>query len=157
MYYRILYTSKASDKLKSSDIVDIIATAQAHNKTIGVTGMLMFIEDGFLQYLEGQEDDVMTLYNKISKDDRHQDCKIILQGRTGHHKRHFESWNMGLKILTKQDIEDVRALNNNANFDLFEELNSHPDIAKQLMKYFYNHGEIDFRKFWSADNSIKGI
>ena len=66
-FYRILYSSKASDAMKSSDVMNIIATAQAFNKTADVTGMLLFIEDGFIQYLEGAEETVVKLYKKLHR------------------------------------------------------------------------------------------
>jgi hypothetical protein len=140
--------------MQSSDIIDIINTAQKFNKSINVTGMLMFVAENFIQYLEGAEEDVLMLYNKIAKDRRHVNCQVILQGRSGVNYRHFANWNMGLKIITEQDLKDIRDLNKNPNFDLFEELNNHPDIAKQLMKHFYNHGEINFREFWTSSNNI---
>jgi|GEM_PF-554326 len=155
MSYRILYSSKASDIFKASDIMNIIATAQAFNKTADVTGMLLFIEDGFIQYLEGAEETVVNLYKIIAQDSRHQDCKVLLQGPSGEKERCFASWNMGLKIITDQDLKDLKAMNNNANFNLFDELEGKPDFAKELMKYFYNHGEISFQKFWTSDNKIR--
>ncbi len=154
-FYRILYSSKASDAMKSSDVMNIIATAQAFNKTADVTGMLLFIEDGFIQYLEGAEETVVKLYKKIAQDSRHQDCKVLLQGPSGEKERSFASWNMGLKIITDQDFQDLKAMNENPDFNLFNELEGKPDIAKELMKYFYNHGEIDFGKFWNSDNKIR--
>jgi hypothetical protein len=154
MFYRLIYTSKASDKFVAADISHIVKSAQAHNKRIGVTGLLMFIEDGFIQYLEGNEEDVLNVYhNIIVKDKRHKNLKIILQGNSL--KRDFDSWNMGLKIITNEDLDEVRSLNNNPDFDLFAELNGQPDIAKEVLKYYYLHGDIDFSKFWGSDNRLK--
>lgn len=157
MYYRILYSSTATDELTANDIIEIVNSAKNYNGTKGITGMLLFIGDNFLQYLEGDEAEVSDLYAKIARDKRHTDCKILLQGRNGVDHRHFEGWNMGMKILTEQDMMDAKDMNNNPEFDLFQQLNSRPDIAKEIMKYFYNNGEVNFRKFWTSNNTIKGI
>lgn len=150
--YRIVYHSNASVKMKDSEIFKIVAKAQKNNKKAGITGLLLFIDDCFIQLLEGEEKSVKALYNKIMHDERHERPKVILQGNIA--KRDFESWNMGLKIFTSQDIHDLKEINQNPDFDLLKDLKEKQDLAIELMRFFYKHGKIDFNAFWKSKNDI---
>lgn len=150
--FRLIYTSSATTKMKEADIFDIIKKAQKNNKAIDITGLLLYIDGAFLQVLEGPEKSVKAIYHKISSDPRHENAKIILQGKIEY--RDFSSWDMGLKIFTSQDIEDLKAMNNNPDFDLKSTLINNQSLAFEFMKHFYNNGEINFAKFWSQSNKI---
>ena len=153
--YRIVYHSRASDKMKDSQIFNIVEKAQKHNKEVGITGLLLFISNSFIQLLEGEEKEVKASYQKIMQDERHDQSKIILQGNIT--KRDFTSWNMGLKIFTKQDIMDLKEINQNQDFDLLKDLKEKQDLAIEFMRFFYNHGKIDFYEFWKSQNDIETI
>lgn len=138
--------------MKESDIFKIVESAQKRNKPLGITGLLLYIDGGFIQLLEGEEDRVKKLYEKISKDNRHEQLKVILQGTIP--ERDFPSWNMGLKVFTKQDLDDLKQINNNPEFNLLQNLRSKNDLAIELMRYFYKNGKIDFNEFWNSSNTI---
>ena len=150
--YRLLYHSKASQKMKDSEIFSIIEKAQENNKQLNVTGLLLYIDDGFIQCLEGEEEVVKDLYRKISNDDRHEQARVVLQGNIK--ERDFDSWNMGLKIFTGQDILDLKQMNQNEEFDLLTDLAEKSNLAIELMRFFYKNGKIDFTKFWNSQNNI---
>ncbi len=150
--YRIVYYSRAALTMKDSEIFKIVEKAQVNNKKQNITGLLLYINDAFFQLLEGDEVEVKKLYHKIAQDERHESIRIVLQGKIG--KRDFESWNMGLKIFTYQDIQDLKEINQNQEFDLLADLTEKQDLAIELMRYFYKNGDIDFNKFWSSNNDI---
>lgn len=150
--YRIVYHSKAALSMKDSEIFSIVSKAQVNNKNLGITGLLLYIEDSFFQLLEGDEQTVKELYYKIAQDERHENVRPVLQGKID--SRDFSSWNMGLKIFTTQDIQDLKEINKNQEFDLLADLSEKQDLAIELMRYFYKNGDIDFNKFWSSNNDI---
>lgn len=63
---------------------------------------------------------------------------------------------MGLKICTKQDIEDLKQINKNPDFNSLSDLQAKQDLTIELLRYFYKYGTIDFNHFWTSnDNSIE--
>lgn len=107
--YRLIYISSASDETSISDIRDILSTAVAHNREMEITGLLMYNGLNFMQVLEGNQDDVEPLFEKISKDTRHISVASILQGEAD--TRIFAPWSMLFKKVkpetTEQDIPEV--------------------------------------------------
>jgi len=75
--FRLSYISRATRVIPAKEIADIVSFAQRNNARLNVTGALVTCGDLFLQTLEGDKTNVMSLYKKIEKDDRHTNCVII--------------------------------------------------------------------------------
>lgn len=88
---RLIYASHpfGFDDLTLSNI---LKTAQRHNAAANISGTLICREDLYLQLLEGDRADVDALYEKIKRDDRHADAKILVQEATA--QRLFPMWAM---------------------------------------------------------------
>lgn len=93
MLVRLLYASRAAAPLTSTVVDSILAQSRAHNPGLGITGMLCYSEDLFLQVLEGGRDEVCELYNTIVRDDRHVNVRILCFEEIA--ERRFGSWTMG--------------------------------------------------------------
>ncbi len=93
MLVRLLYASRAAAPLTPSVVDSILAQSRAHNPGLGITGMLCYSEDLFLQVLEGGRDEVCELYNTIVRDDRHVNVRILCFEEIA--ERRFGSWTMG--------------------------------------------------------------
>ena len=96
MFY-LIYVSHAADGLKSSDLHDILNKAHQVNANLGITGLLLYKNKRFMQLIEGQEDTVRGLYQKILQDPRHRDL-IVLQEDT-EPERQFPGWSMAFRNL----------------------------------------------------------
>ena len=96
MFY-LIYVSHAADGLKSSDLHDILNKAHQVNANLGITGLLLYKNKRFMQLIEGQEDAVRGLYQKILQDPRHRDL-IVLQEDT-EPERQFPGWSMAFRNL----------------------------------------------------------
>ena len=59
---QLLYVSSTSRDLAPATLNDILAAARANNPLLGITGLLIHIDGGFLQILEGEERAVRELY-----------------------------------------------------------------------------------------------
>ncbi|WP_175416188.1 BLUF domain-containing protein [Aggregatimonas sangjinii] len=113
-----MYRSKANPNLGGSQIAEILEKARRNNKQKDITGCLLFYNEHFIQYLEGEQHKVMTLYDRIQQDDRHFD--ITLLSSTQIEEREFGSWDMAyenlfgnncqlhyLKLLVSSFIDDA--------------------------------------------------
>ena len=97
------------------EIVDEITEASIrNNKEFNITGMLLGIEGHYLQYLEGEEKDVLNLLEIIKKDVRHKELVVWVQGF--YEKRVFSEWSMGSWMLTNEKLEKLTALTDIKNF-----------------------------------------
>ena len=75
MLGRIIYTS--TSVCQAEDIQQILERSRILNAQGDVTGALFLHEGKFLQYLEGDEAAIDTVYGRILKDRRHKDCRQI--------------------------------------------------------------------------------
>ena len=91
--YTVIYVSKAADTFDENEMLKILNTARKVNAEQGITGFLIFNNGYFMQMLEGRKELVDDLLEKITKDKRHSDVRIIL--RTENQLRLFDQWSMG--------------------------------------------------------------
>ncbi len=66
---------------------------------LGVTGILCYTKDVFVQILEGGRDEVSSLFTSIVRDDRHRDVTILAFEEIG--QRMFSNWTMGQVDMSK--------------------------------------------------------
>jgi len=93
MLVRLLYASRPASPLTASLIDTILAQSQDGNQSKGITGILCFSDDLFLQVLEGGRDEVCELFNAIVRDDRHSNVRILSYEEIP--ERRFGGWTMG--------------------------------------------------------------
>lgn len=93
MLVRLLYASRPAAPLTTTVVDSILAQSRAHNPKLGITGVLCYSHDLFLQVLEGGRDEVCELYNTIVRDDRHDHVRILSYEEIS--ERRFGNWTMG--------------------------------------------------------------
>ena len=93
MLVRLLYASRAAAPLTTPVVESILTQSRAHNPKLGITGILCYSDDLFLQVLEGGRDEVCELYNTIVRDDRHRNVRILSYEEIS--ERRFGNWTMG--------------------------------------------------------------
>ena len=93
MLVRCLYASRPRSPLTQSVVDAILEQSRRNNPTHGITGMLCFTDDTFVQILEGSREAVSELFAKIVDDDRHTDVRLLLFDEIP--ERRFGSWTMG--------------------------------------------------------------
>ena len=88
----VIYHSAATSGLSSMDVDEILAASRTRNRHDGVTGMLLMENGRFLQVLEGPEDAVRALMERIAEDPRHEHVRILVEEvQAG---RRFPDWAM---------------------------------------------------------------
>jgi class 3 adenylate cyclase len=90
---RLTYISKFADQLSDKDIEEIGRVSQKNNKRDNITGVLLCSGGFFYQIIEGDEDPVDRLYEKILKDERHTDI-LCLKSEENISDRLFPDWSM---------------------------------------------------------------
>ena len=70
----------------------ILLTARRNNTRDGITGALICREDLYLQLLEGPRDKVEAALDRIARDDRHTDLRVLVDEDVS--SRLFPSWAM---------------------------------------------------------------
>ncbi len=86
----------SSSKLDTIDaeerIREIVHVSVPRNRSLNVTGTLLFSGRRFAQYLEGAPAAIEELKASILRDSRHSDVRTIASGKTPH--RHFVTWSL---------------------------------------------------------------
>mgnify|MGYP000959155116 FL=1 len=76
MLFNLVYCSRAAPDIDAAGVDRIIATSQRNNARAHITGMLVFGEGIFFQWLEGPRDAITRLMGVLRSDPRH--AQIVL-------------------------------------------------------------------------------
>ena len=93
MLVRLLYASRAAEPLTEAVVESILQESRRNNPPLGITGILCYGGDLFIQVLEGGRDPVCELYHAIVRDPRHAQVRLLLFEEIG--ERRFGGWTMG--------------------------------------------------------------
>lgn len=90
--FNLVYRSKANPVFAQSQIQFMLEHARDFNNSNNITGCLLYYHEAFLQYLEGDKEKVLTLFESIKEDERH--SEVILLSTSHIYAREFETWSM---------------------------------------------------------------
>ena len=82
MLYTIIYISRATDCVSEESLQDILKASRHNNPSTGVSGMLLYKDGEFMQALEGEQEAVLKLMNRIAGDPRHSDILTLSKSYT---------------------------------------------------------------------------
>ena len=119
MLTRLLYASRAVDKIDDALLKAILERSRANNLEHGITGVLCIYQGGdvFLQALEGSRSAVNTLYGNIVRDPRHRDITLLDYAEVD--ERRFSGWRMGSVDLSKVNLSSILRYSERAVVDPF--------------------------------------
>jgi hypothetical protein len=119
---RLVYVSVRSPKLDQKSLPALLGPIRKKNAALGISGILLSVDDSFFQILEGEPEVVASLYTRIEADDRHTKLlKLIVEPIEA---RDFNEWSMGLAQLTRKELDSVPGLN-----DFFQEGTTLSDLS----------------------------
>jgi Sensors of blue-light using FAD len=133
--YHLIYLSSALSEMSEARLEDLLSVARRNNLAAGVTGMLLYLDGNFIQYLEGDEPVVRRIFDKIESDPRHHGVIVVDEGKTD--RRLFDDWAMGFRRM------DRRADDEAGLFDLTRQALSarvppdFPRAVRTFMEHFY--------------------
>ena len=93
MLVRCLYASRSLKPLPTALLDEVLEQSRRNNPRHGITGLLCFTSDMFVQVIEGGRDEVCELFNRIVRDDRHHQVRLLTYEEIS--ERKFGSWTMG--------------------------------------------------------------
>ena len=144
MPFYLVYTSQPRIEMSKSTLEEITRISIKNNRKRGITGILLGIENRYLQFLEGDEKEVLQLFERIKQDPRHYEINKWVQGYS--EERIFSEWSMASWLLTNEELKNINALDeirrllrnpeqvNNASGRFLE-------MIKNLMETWIAHGE----------------
>jgi hypothetical protein len=125
--YELLYISELSPVTSSASIGEILVQARARNKSNGITGLLLFDGEHFVQVLEGEPAAVMALMGRIESDKRHFGVTRLHEGFIA--GRHFQNFAVGYWHFEEESrVLQLRALRGQAAMDELKSRRSEFDV-----------------------------
>ncbi|MDF2991592.1 MAG: hypothetical protein K0S37_2106 [Microbacterium sp.] len=93
----VAYVSSEAEPFDDGRLIELLTQSRRSNHAHDLTGMLLHRRGRFFQVLEGPEDAVDTLLEKIRADGRHRDVRVLL--REAIDARRFDEWTMGYEPI----------------------------------------------------------
>ncbi|MEZ5667977.1 MAG: BLUF domain-containing protein [Alphaproteobacteria bacterium] len=93
MLVHCLYASRPTRGVAAGVVDSILQQSMRNNPARGITGMLGYTDDVFVQLLEGGRDAVCDLFAAIVRDERHADVRLLVYEEIA--ERRFANWTMG--------------------------------------------------------------
>jgi hypothetical protein len=106
LLFNVVYCSRAATGIDADAVDHIIAASQRNNARWGITGMLVFGEGIFFQWLEGPRDAILRLLATLRSDTRHESIVLLSEVEEAR-ERLFPQWDM--ELVDAEHIRDVLA------------------------------------------------
>ena len=137
--HNLFYCSLAKEDISKDDILDILKCSRRNNEKIEITGILVYWKktNQFLQLLEGEENVILNLYDKICMDNRHSLPRIVYQENIL--ERGFAGWTMAFKSIDEVDTSGIDGFSEFSKLGFTNERTKvSPSIAINLIQSFKN-------------------
>lgn len=136
MLIQLIYMSAATSKFAEQDLHSILSKSRLNNKSLNISGMLLYHEGVFLQILEGQSGAIDKLYQRIATDERHCNCEVL--ARCTMDQRSFGDWSMGFANI--EEVPDPELIPGYRDFfkseDPLAHLRQKSGLAQKLLLAF---------------------
>jgi methanogenic corrinoid protein MtbC1 len=100
----LTYQSRAVSRPSESELEQLVAQARRRNRSLGVTGMLLYENGRFLQTLEGPPAGLQAVWSSICRDERHSDIEVLTEHVVS--SRLFSDWDL---LLYSREEDPRRA------------------------------------------------
>lgn len=91
----LIYVSRSRQPMTPRELLQLRQSIQGYNRSNGISGCLIYQDSEFMQLLEGKQQALHALCDRIRADQRHEDFRIIAQGPLT--RRAFNDWGMVLR------------------------------------------------------------
>ncbi len=105
MLRSIAYVSHATRAFIPEDFDALLVDARMFNATVEVTGVLFYHAGKFFQYIEGQDNSIAGVYQRIVQSSSHTGIEKLLDTEIRH--RYFETWHMGFCEAPETGIQQI--------------------------------------------------
>lgn len=104
--YQLIYKSQATVPFTQERLAALLKQSQTWNEQVGITGVLLYHSDQFVQVLEGSVEAVSDLYGMLLRDVCHHHIIRLASGRIG--VRRFGDWAMSFHAVEPAQLAQVR-------------------------------------------------
>jgi len=133
--YRVAYVSSAVELFSDRQLTELLEQSRKKNRSLDITGMLLYKDGNFMQLLEGPRAAVESLVARIKLDPRHRGFIALLKEEET--TREFSGWEMGFKKLEADTVVDIPGYSDFLELPLdSEEFLQAPSKALQLLLSF---------------------
>ncbi|MEM9387990.1 MAG: BLUF domain-containing protein [Pseudomonadota bacterium] len=112
---RLTYISRYNNHNESDELQRILSQAQENNERNGITGVLVFNHNYFLQSIEGRRPVINNLLRKLVRDSRHFALQIIEAREID--QRRWSGWSMNYLTPTKKYQNEALRFSGGATFN----------------------------------------
>lgn len=95
--FSLIYRSWAKDSFDIPLIYKMLSEARDFNAMHHITGCLLYHKGRFIQMLEGDEKQVLSLYERIENDHRHKNVELLEEETI--RARLFDEWSMAFQDM----------------------------------------------------------
>ena len=88
----LTYVSEPAQSMSFLGLMRLLYHSYSNNQALGITGALIYEDNKFGQVIEGPEKDIEALWQKIQKDGRHKNVRLIESKPIS--ERSFSKWTM---------------------------------------------------------------
>jgi hypothetical protein len=125
-----VYRSRAVAPLSATELHELTMAAEARNRREAITGLVLYDDNRFFQWLEGPAENVERIMRSIRNDPRHTDLEMLHDKAA--QSRIFGDWNMKLAARGPDSVSWRRDVLEPSS-DIVEGLREHPDAAPVLL------------------------
>ena len=133
---RIIYASQATFDLSPEELVSLLERARVKNEAAGLSGMLLYSNQSFLQVLEGDDETLADAYSRIEVDDRHTNLRLLMKDDVT--TPLFPDWTMGFEHVDDEDLaEEMPGFTAATEYPLVNpDLVTNAGVAQTLLKLY---------------------
>jgi len=124
--------------MNDNELIDILKVSKRNNIAANVTGMLIYSDGVFMQVIEGADDEVRKIFQKIQVDARHNNIIKLTEGSLA--ERNFADWSMMFPSAKAEDLENLGGYINPSNQYFMQTDNQHAAII--MLKTFAENNRI---------------
>jgi hypothetical protein len=139
MLSQLVYVSNRKASCTIKEIEHILNSCKKNNASRNITGVLLYSQTQFIQYLEGEAKEILGLYEKIKEDPRHEKTVMVSFGPI--HTRLFPSWQMATRQIDQANIyfrTDISHQDKEVFKQLLEGNSSNDSKVQGLLKKFFS-------------------
>ena len=107
---RLVYVSIATINYDQEKLTRHLERSRDFNFSLGVTGMLLYRHGDFMQLLEGEEEDVRRVFQRITRDGGHRNILVLLEEPC--EECLFADWSMGFHAIDVAEMASVPGFSN---------------------------------------------
>ncbi len=130
----LVYISHTTYPMLEDDLLDILHVSQINNEKNGITGMLLYRDNHFIQVLEGCEYNVLETYRQIQAYPRHKNLVIAYQGPIL--EREFDRWSMGFKHIDYLDFHNLHGFSDFLEYPMSDTFIGNQSRVMNLLRTF---------------------